>query len=95
MRGLRAPGRLEEVDPMVLRQRADEMDRDEILSKYTVVKDAAGVIDAYRPLVTDVGADVVSIQVAVDQAGRCDRHDRFRGPAGIAQTLKLSERHQT
>ena len=64
MRGLRAPGRLEEVDPMVLRQRADEMDRDEILSQYTVAKDAAGLIEAYRPLVTDVGADVVSIQVA-------------------------------
>ncbi len=64
MRGLRAPGRLEEVDPMVLRQRADEMDRDEILSKYTVVRDAAGIIESYRPLITDVGADVVSIQVA-------------------------------
>lgn len=64
MRGLRAPGRLEEVDPMVLRQRADEMDRSEILGKYTVVADAAGVIDAYRPLVTEVAADVVSIQVA-------------------------------
>jgi coenzyme F420-dependent glucose-6-phosphate dehydrogenase len=64
MRGLRAPGRLEEVDPMVLRQRADEMDRVEILSKYTVVEDAAGVIDAYRPLVSDVGAEFVSIQVA-------------------------------
>ena len=64
MRGLRAPGRLEEVDPMVLRQRADEMDRDEILSKYAVVKDAAGLIEAYRHLVTDVEADVVSIQVA-------------------------------
>ena len=64
MRGLRAPGRAEEVDPMVLRQRADEMDREEILSKYTVVKDSAGLIDAYRPLVTDVGAEYVSIQVA-------------------------------
>jgi coenzyme F420-dependent glucose-6-phosphate dehydrogenase len=64
MRGLRAPGRLEEVDPMVLRQRADAMDREEILSKYTVVGDAAGLIDAYRPLVSEVGADVVSIQVA-------------------------------
>jgi coenzyme F420-dependent glucose-6-phosphate dehydrogenase len=64
MRGLRAPGRLEEVDPTVLRERADEMDRDEILSKYTIVKDAAGLIEAYRPLVTDVGADVISIQVA-------------------------------
>ena len=64
MRGLRAPGRLEEVDPMVLRQRADELDREEILSKYTVVADATAVIDAYRPLVTDVGAEFVSIQVA-------------------------------
>ncbi len=64
MRGLRAPGRAEEVDPMVLRQRADEMDLEEILSKYTVVKDSAGLIDAYRPLVTDVGAEYVSIQVA-------------------------------
>ena len=64
MRGLRAPGRLDEVDPMVLRQRADEIDRDEILSKYTVVRDAAGIIESYRPLITDVRADVVSIQVA-------------------------------
>jgi coenzyme F420-dependent glucose-6-phosphate dehydrogenase len=64
MRGLRAPGRLEEVDPMVLRQRADEMDPAEILDKYTLVADAAGLIEAYRPLTTEVGADVVSIQVA-------------------------------
>jgi coenzyme F420-dependent glucose-6-phosphate dehydrogenase len=64
MRGLRAPGRLEEVDPAVLRERADAMDRTEILDKYTVVPDAAALIDAYRPLVNDVGADVVSIQVA-------------------------------
>jgi coenzyme F420-dependent glucose-6-phosphate dehydrogenase len=64
MRGLRAPGRLEEVDPMVLRQRADEMDREEILSKYAIVKDSAGLIEAYRPLVTDIEADVISIQVA-------------------------------
>jgi coenzyme F420-dependent glucose-6-phosphate dehydrogenase len=64
MRGLRAPGRLEAIDPMVLRQRADEMDRKEILSKYTVASGADGLIEAYRPLVAEVGADVVSIQVA-------------------------------
>ena len=29
----------------------------------TVVPDAAGLVGAYRPLVTDVGADMVSIQV--------------------------------
>ncbi|CAN5735885.1 glucose-6-phosphate dehydrogenase (coenzyme-F420) [soil metagenome] len=64
MRGLRAPGRLEEVDPAVLRQRADEMDREEILSKYAVVSGAEEVIAAYRPLVSEIKADVISIQVA-------------------------------
>jgi coenzyme F420-dependent glucose-6-phosphate dehydrogenase len=63
MRGLRAPGRLEATDPAELRARADEMDRDEVLSSYTVVPDAAGLVEAYRPLVTEVGADLVSIQV--------------------------------
>lgn len=64
MRGLRAPGRLETADPAELRARADEMDRSEVLGSYTVVPDADGLVDAYRELVTDVGADMVSIQVA-------------------------------
>ena len=64
MRGLRAPGRLEAVDPMVLRLAADAMDRDEILGKYTVVATPEEIIDAYRPLVTDIGADIVAVQIA-------------------------------
>lgn len=64
MRGLRAPGRLEVADPMVLRERADAMDRKEILSQYTIVRDLQELADAYRPLVHDVGADYVAIQVA-------------------------------
>jgi coenzyme F420-dependent glucose-6-phosphate dehydrogenase len=63
MRGLRAPGRLEATDPAELRMRADEMDRNEVLASYTVVPDADGLVSAYQPLVTDVGADIVSIQV--------------------------------
>lgn len=63
MRGLRAPGRLEATDPAELRIKADQMDRAEVLGSYTVVPDAAGLIAAYHPLVTDVGADIVSIQV--------------------------------
>jgi coenzyme F420-dependent glucose-6-phosphate dehydrogenase len=63
MRGLRAPGRLEATDPAELRIRADEMDPAEVLASYAVVPDAAGLVEAYRPLVTDVGADIVSIQV--------------------------------
>lgn len=64
MRGLRAPGRLEAVDPMVLRQRADELDRDEVLGQFTVVSSVDELIAAYAPIITDIGADYVSIQVA-------------------------------
>ena len=64
MRGLRAPGRLETADPAVLRERADAMERTEILAQYTVVRDLEQLAAAYRPLITDVGADYVAIQVA-------------------------------
>jgi coenzyme F420-dependent glucose-6-phosphate dehydrogenase len=63
LRGLRAPGRLEATDPTELRIKADEMDPEEVLASYAVIPDAAGLVEAYRPLVTDVGADIVSIQV--------------------------------
>ena len=63
MRGLRAPGRLEATDPAELRIKADEMDHAEVLASYAVAPDAAGLIAAYQPLVTEVGADLVSIQV--------------------------------
>lgn len=64
MRGLRAPGRLEAVDPMDLRERADEMPREEILSKYAIARGVDELVAAYRPLVDEVGADYVSVQVA-------------------------------
>ena len=63
LRGQRVPGRLEATDPAELRFKADEMDRAEVLGSYTVVPDTAALAAAYRPLVTDVGADIVSIQV--------------------------------
>ena len=66
-RGLRAPGRLEAVDPMELRQRADEMERDEILSRYSIVSGPADYIETYRPLV-EFGAEVVTVQTtSLDQ----------------------------
>lgn len=67
-RGLRAPGRLEAVDPMELRVRADEMDRGEILSRYSVVHSPDDYVATYRPLV-EFGAEVVTIQTtSLDQA---------------------------
>ncbi len=61
-RGLRAPGRLEAVDPLDLRERADEMPRQEILASYTIVSSADEYVDTYLPLVTEVGAEIVTIQ---------------------------------
>lgn len=69
-RGLRAPGRLEAVDPAVLRERADSMDRGEILSMYSLVSDAADYVEVYSPLITELNADVVTIQTtSLDQRG--------------------------
>ncbi len=62
-RGLRAPGRHEAGDPTDLRRRADEMPRAEVLGRYTVAADADALVEAYRPLIEEVGADVVTLQV--------------------------------
>lgn len=61
-RGLRVEGRLEEVDPAVLRVRADKMDRREIINKYAWARQPENLIEIYRPLV-ELGADIVTLQV--------------------------------
>jgi len=66
-RGLRVEGRLDEVDPSVLRARADAMDRREIIGKYAWARTPAELVEIYRPLV-EVGADIVTLQVtSIDQ----------------------------
>ncbi len=67
-RGLRAPGRLEAVDPEELRRKADEMDREEILSRYSIVEAPEDYVAVYSPLITEVDADVLTIQTtSLDQ----------------------------
>lgn len=67
-RGLRAPGRLEAVDPQTLRERADDLPRQEILERYARVTTPQNVIDTYRPLIDDLGADIVTMQMtSLDQ----------------------------
>ena len=67
-RGLRAPGRLQAVDPMDLRIRADEMPRDEILAMYSIVHTPEDYAAVYEPLITEVHADTVTIQTtSIDQ----------------------------
>jgi coenzyme F420-dependent glucose-6-phosphate dehydrogenase len=63
-RGLRAPGRLEAVDPQTLRERADELPREEVLGRYTLVSTPNEVVAAYAPLVETLGADIVTFQMA-------------------------------
>lgn len=63
-RGLRAPGRLEAVDPMDLRIRADALPREEVLGRYTLVSSSDEMVEAYLPLVTEVDADIVTFQMA-------------------------------
>ena len=72
-RGLRAPGRLEAVDPAELRERADAMDREEILSRYSYVASADDYVATYLPLVTEIEADIVAIQTtSLDQEATID-----------------------
>lgn len=63
-RGLRAPGRLEAVDPAVLRERADALPRTEVLGRYALAYEPDAIIETYRPLISEVGADVVTFQMA-------------------------------
>ena len=68
-RGLRAPGRLEAVDPKDLRERADAMPRSEILGMYSIVSTPEDYLSVYSPLIENVGADIVAIQTtSLDQA---------------------------
>ena len=63
-RGLRAPGRLEAVDPAELREKADAMPREEILERYSRVQSAADILEVYLPLVSELDADIVAFQMA-------------------------------
>jgi hypothetical protein len=61
---LRAPGRLEAVDPQELREKADQLPREEVLGRYSLVNNVDEVVDTYRPLVDELDADIVTIQMA-------------------------------
>lgn len=62
-RGLRVPDRLHAIDPEDLRRRADDLPRAEVLGRYPIVSGPDDLIGAYRPLIEEIGADAVAIQV--------------------------------
>jgi hypothetical protein len=43
---------------------ADELPREEILGRYPLVATPAEIIGIYQPLVLELGADIVTIQMA-------------------------------
>lgn len=67
-RGLRSPNRDSNVTPRQLRKEVDAMPRKEVLSNYTIVESVDDYVDAYKPLIRSVHADIVVIQTtSVDQ----------------------------
>ena len=62
-RGLRAPGRLEAKDPAELREAADNMEKSEILSKYSIAGGIKEIIDIYKPLVSEFNSEIITIQI--------------------------------
>lgn len=62
-RGLRAPGRLEAKDPAELREAADNMEKSEILSKYSIAGGIKEIIDIYEPLVSEFNSEIITIQI--------------------------------
>ncbi|HSX08620.1 MAG TPA: TIGR03557 family F420-dependent LLM class oxidoreductase [Candidatus Saccharimonadales bacterium] len=61
-RGLRAPSRNTATDPEELQKEADTMPKEEILSRYTIVKTPQDYIETYKPLIDELHADIVCIQ---------------------------------
>jgi coenzyme F420-dependent glucose-6-phosphate dehydrogenase len=63
LRGLRVSGSDQAVSPYELRRQAEVMDRAEVLGRFALVSDMEGLLGVYRPLVMDLGADWVALQV--------------------------------
>jgi coenzyme F420-dependent glucose-6-phosphate dehydrogenase len=70
LRGLRVPGRSDVGDPAVLRRRADDTGRDAVLARYPIARSVDDLVALFRPLVDDLRADYVSVQIASTDAER-------------------------
>ena len=63
-RGLRAPNRLNELDPEALRIEADSFPREEIMSKFSRASSIAELENIYKPLVEEFNSEIVTIQIS-------------------------------
>jgi coenzyme F420-dependent glucose-6-phosphate dehydrogenase len=62
-RGLRAPHRATISKPLELQNEADGLPKDEIMSKYSLLRGVDDIVAAYEPLVKDLKADTVCFQM--------------------------------
>lgn len=63
-RGLRAPNRLQEIDPAALRETADSLPKEEIMSKFSRATTIEELKEIYHPLVNDFESEIVTIQIS-------------------------------
>ncbi len=63
-RGLRAPSRLQQLDPEALRVEADSFPKEEIMGKFSKASTIDDLVDIYSPLVSEFDSDVVTIQIS-------------------------------
>lgn len=85
-RGLRASSRNTVTDPLILQNEADKLSQKEILDRYSFVSSAKGFLNAYRPLIEVLHADVIVIQTtALNQKALI----RFLGKEVVPNLKKL------
>jgi len=63
-RGLRAPNRLNELDPEALRIEADSFPKEEIMSKFSRASSIAELENIYKPLVEEFNSEIITIQIS-------------------------------
>ena len=63
-RGLRAPSRLQQLDPEALRVEADSFPKEEIMGKFSKASTIDDLVDIYSPLVNEFDSDIVTIQIS-------------------------------
>ena len=63
-RGLRAPSRLQQLDPEALRIEADSFPREEIIAKFSKASTIDDLVEIYSPLVNEFDSDIVTIQIS-------------------------------
>lgn len=63
-RGLRAPSRLQQIDPEALRIEADSFPKEEIMGKFSRASTIEDLVNIYSPLVNEFDSDIITIQIS-------------------------------